>query len=163
MIDSAAISNPTGGRTGGIYIPPFKLARSRAAAASKSAEEQDENHPAHPTQQKASWEALRKSLNGLINKVNVSNIKNIIPELFQENLIRGRGLFARAIMKAQLASPGFTHIYSALIAVINTKLPENGELIVKRVVYGFKRAYKRRDKVRQRDLPPHTLLQTSFF
>eukprot|EP01042_Synura_sphagnicola_P004440 gene4440-5623_t len=50
-------------------------------------------------------------------------------------------------MKAQLASPGFTHIYAALIAVINTKLPENGELIVKRVIYGFKRAYKRRDKI----------------
>jgi len=63
--------------------------------------------------QRMTWEALRKSINGLINKVNVSNIKNIIPELFQENLVRGRGLFVRAIMKAQMASPGFTHIYSA--------------------------------------------------
>ena len=59
------------------------------------------------------WEALRKSLNGLINKVNVANIANIVPELFQENLVRGRGLFVRAIMKAQMASPGFTHIYAA--------------------------------------------------
>ena len=97
--------------------------------------------------QKQSWEALRKSINGLINKVNVANIKHIVPELFEENLVRGRGLFARAIMKAQLASPGFTHIYCALIAVINTKLPENGELILKRVIHSFKRAYKRRDKI----------------
>lgn len=37
----------------------------------------------------------------------------IIPELFQENLVRGRGLFVRAVMKAQMASPGFTHIYAA--------------------------------------------------
>ncbi|KAH8050450.1 hypothetical protein JL722_11421 [Aureococcus anophagefferens] len=36
-------------------------------------------------------------------------------------------------MKAQLASPGFTHIYAALAAVLNTKLPENGELLLKRV------------------------------
>ncbi len=128
-----------GGRTGGVYIPPFKLAQLK-----KNQEHADD--PASADNQKLSWEALRKSINGLINKVNVSNIKNIIPELFQENLIRGRGLFARAIMKAQLASPGFTHIYSALIAVINTKLPENGELILKRVIYGFKRAIKRRDK-----------------
>ena len=126
------------GRTGGVYIPPFKLAQLRKALVSDKTSLES---------QKASWEALRKSLNGLINKVNVSNIKNIVPELFQENLIRGRGLFVRAIMKAQLASPGFTHIYSALVAVINTKLPENGELLLKRVIYSFKRAYKRRDKI----------------
>jgi pre-mRNA-splicing factor CWC22 len=129
---------PNSGRTGGIYIPPFKLALMNINQSKIGLSEND---------QKLSWEALRKSINGLINKVNVSNIKHIIPELFNENLIRGRGLLARSIMKAQLASPGFTHVYSALVAVINTKLPENGELILARVIYGFKRAYKRRDKI----------------
>ena len=127
------------GRTGGVYIPPFKLAQMREMLERTTTSDEEK--------QKLSWEALRKSINGLINKVNVNNIKNIVPELFQENLIRGRGLFARAIMKAQLASPGFTHIYAALIAIISTKLPENGELILKRVIVGFKRAYKRRDKL----------------
>ncbi|GLE00359.1 hypothetical protein PINS_up009116 [Pythium insidiosum] len=103
--------------------------------------------PSSEEYQRQTWEALRKSINGLINKVNVSNISNIIPELFQENLVRGRGLLARSIMKAQLSSPGFTHIYAALLAVINTKLPECGELIVKRVVFRFRRAFKRNDKV----------------
>ena len=46
------------------------------------------------------WEILRKSINGIVNKVNVENISNIIMELFNENLIRGRGLLARAVMKA---------------------------------------------------------------
>lgn len=128
------------GRTGGVYIPPFKLAQMQKELAAQ-------NEANDREKQKLSWEALRKSINGLINKVNVSNIKNIVTELFEENLVRGRGLFARAIMKAQLASPGFTHIYTALIAIINTKLPENGELILKRVIYSFKRAYKRRDKI----------------
>ncbi|MCD7472371.1 pre-mRNA-splicing factor cwc22 [Datura stramonium] len=41
--------------------------------------------------QKKSWIALRKSINGLLNKINKSNIQHIIPELFGENLIRGRG------------------------------------------------------------------------
>ena len=36
------------------------------------------------------WTALKKSINGLINKVNVSNIKSIVAELFAENLVRGR-------------------------------------------------------------------------
>lgn len=40
--------------------------------------------------QRMSWEALKKSINGLINKVNVSNIVNIIQELLQENIVRGR-------------------------------------------------------------------------
>lgn len=80
-------------------------------------------------------------------QVNTTNIKMIAPELFQLNLVRGRGLFARAVMKAQLASPGFTPVFAALVAVVNTKLPENGELILKRVIVAFRRAYKRRDKV----------------
>ena len=77
----------------------------------------------------------------------VANIKNLVPELFQENIVRGRGLLCRSIMKAQMASPGFTHVYAGLIAVINTKLPENGQLLLKRVIVQFRRSYCRRDKV----------------
>ena len=33
------------------------------------------------------WENLRKSINGIVNKVNVSNIQNIIIELFNENIM----------------------------------------------------------------------------
>ena len=36
--------------------------------------------------QRMTWDALRKSLNGLINKVNVKNIKEILPEIFSEVL-----------------------------------------------------------------------------
>ncbi|CAE7940355.1 cwc22, partial [Symbiodinium sp. KB8] len=78
--------------------------------------------------------------------VNTTNMANIIPELFEENLVRGRGLLARAIMKAQMSSPGFTHVYAALVAVVNTKMPENGELILKRIILQFRRAYRRNDK-----------------
>lgn len=87
-----------------------------------------------PEFQKFTWEELKKSINGIINKVNVSNISNIILELFNENLIRGKGLLARSILKSQMASPNFTHVYAALIAVLNTKLPELGELIIHRVL-----------------------------
>mgnify|MGYP001467420444 CR=1 FL=1 len=37
--------------------------------------------------QRLTWEALKKSINGLVNKVAVSNIQYIIPEVFGENLI----------------------------------------------------------------------------
>ena len=36
-----------------------------------------------------SWEALRKAINGLVNKVNVSNLKGIVLELFGQNIIPG--------------------------------------------------------------------------
>jgi pre-mRNA-splicing factor CWC22 len=92
------------------------------------------------------WEALKKSINGLVNKVNTSNIKHIVPELFGENLIRGRGLYCRSIMKAQAASLPFTPIYAAMTAIVNTKLPQVGELLLNRLVVQFRKAFKRNDK-----------------
>jgi len=93
------------------------------------------------------WEMLRKSINGIINKVNVSNIHNVVLELFNENLLRGKGLLAKSIMKAQAASQSFTHIYAALVAIINTKLPAVMEILIHRVLLQFQRAYKRNNKI----------------
>ncbi|XP_062171603.1 uncharacterized protein LOC133877353 [Alnus glutinosa] len=124
------------GKSGGVYIPPFKLARMMQEVEDKSSIEY----------QRLTWDALRKSINGLVNKVNGANIKNIIPELFSENLIRGRGLFCRSCMKSQMASPGFTDVFAALVAVVNTKFPEVGDLLLRRIILQLKRAYKRNDK-----------------
>ncbi|KAG6682846.1 hypothetical protein I3843_13G143300 [Carya illinoinensis] len=124
------------GKSGGIYIPPFKLARMMKEVEDKSSVEY----------QRLTWDALRKSINGLVNKVNAANIKNIIPELFSENLIRGRGLFCRSCMKSQMSSPGFTDVFAALVAVVNTKFPEVGDLLLRRIILQLKRAYKRNDK-----------------
>jgi pre-mRNA-splicing factor CWC22 len=93
------------------------------------------------------WEVLRKSINGIVNKVNVSNISNIVMELFNENLMRGRGLLVRAIMKAQMASPTFTHVYAALVAAINTKLPDVARLLIHRVISQFQKAFRRNNKL----------------
>jgi pre-mRNA-splicing factor CWC22 len=72
--------------------------------------------------QRIAWEALKKSMHGLINKVNVSNIQEVVLQLFKENIVRGRGLFARSCIDAQSQSPTFTHVYAALVAIINTKV-----------------------------------------
>lgn len=136
---------PDMGRSGGVYVPPFKLARMMREVQDKSSE----------PYQRMSWDALRKSINGLVNKVNATNIKNIIPELFAENLIRGRGLFCRSCMKSQMASPGFTDVFAALVAVVNTKFPDVGKLLLNRIVLQLKRAYKRNDK-------PQLLAATKF-
>jgi pre-mRNA-splicing factor CWC22 len=78
---------------GNVYMPPYKM----RAMLEKLKQESQETE-AH---QKYMWESLRKSLNGIVNKVNVSNISNIVMELFNENLMRGKGLLIKSIMKAQ--------------------------------------------------------------
>uniref|UniRef100_A0A672FIJ1 Pre-mRNA-splicing factor CWC22 homolog n=1 Tax=Salarias fasciatus TaxID=181472 RepID=A0A672FIJ1_SALFA len=120
-------------RTGGAYIPPAKLRMMQQQITDKSS----------LAYQRMSWEALKKSINGLINKVNVSNIVNIIQELLQENIVRGRGLLARSVLQAQAASPIFTHVYAAVVAIINSKFPQIGELILKRLILAFRRSYRR--------------------
>jgi len=118
------------------HIPPAKL---------RMMQEQitDKNSLAY---QRMSWEALKKSINGLINKVNISNIGIIIQELLQENIVRGRGLLSRSVLQAQSASPIFTHVYAALVAIINSKFPQIGELILKRLILNFRKGYRRNDK-----------------
>ncbi|KAH7103864.1 MIF4G-domain-containing protein [Auriculariales sp. MPI-PUGE-AT-0066] len=125
-------------RSGGVYMPPARLRALQAAAA------QDKSSTEY---QRLSWDALRKSITGIVNRVNISNIKNVVPELFAENLVRGRGLFARSIMKAQAASLPFTPVFAALVAIINTKLPQVGELVLIRLVSQFRRSFKRNDKI----------------
>lgn len=125
-------------KSGGVYMPPARLRALQAQAA------QDKSSPEY---QRLSWDALRKSITGIVNRVNITNIKDVVPELFSENLIRGRGLFARSIMKAQAASLPFTSVFAALVAIVNTKLPQVGELLLARLVSQFRRAFKRNDKV----------------
>lgn len=127
-----------GSRSGGVYMPPARLRALQAAAS---------NDKASAEYQRLSWDALRKSITGIVNRVNITNIKQVVPELFAENLIRGKGLFARSIMKAQAASLPFTPVFAALVAVINSKLPQVGELLLTRLISQFRRSYKRNDKV----------------
>ena len=123
-------------RSGGAYIPPHRLRALQAQITDKESNEY----------QRMAWMALKKSINGLVNKVNVGNIKHIVPELFSENLVRGRGLFCQSLLKAQASSLPFTPVYACLVAITNTKLPQVGELLVKRLIMRFRKAFKRSDK-----------------
>jgi pre-mRNA-splicing factor CWC22 len=125
-------------KTGGAYIPPAKLRLMQEQITDKSSEQF----------QRLAWEALKKSINGLINKVNSPNIGIIVRELFSENIVRGRGLLCLSVMQAQTASPTFTHVYAALGSIVNSKFPNIGELLLKRLIVNFKRGYKRNDKIR---------------
>lgn len=140
FMEAYNLANMQTTKSGGVYIPPHRL-RAFQENLQKTANESPE------TTQRFKWELLKKSIVGIINKVNASNIEHIILELFNENILRAKGVLATAIIKAQMASPTYTPIYSALTGVINTKLPEIGSLIIRRVILQFRRSYQRNDRI----------------
>lgn len=99
-------------KTGGAYIPPARLRMMQAQITDKSS----------AAYQRLAWEALKKSIHGHINKVNTGNLATVIRELLKENLVRGCGLLCRSIIQAQAASPTFTRVFAALVAVINSRV-----------------------------------------
>ncbi|KAK6046762.1 MIF4G domain protein [Cooperia oncophora] len=120
-------------RTGGAYIPPAKLRMMQDQIKDKSSEQY----------QRMNWERLKKKIHGLVNKVNTGNLVQVVRGLLQENVIRGKGLLVRSIMQAQAFSPVFSHVYAAFVAVINSKFPHIGELLLRRLIVQFKRIVRR--------------------
>ena len=138
MEETSLPKNPL--KVGEKYIPPFKMNKIIA-------EIRDKNDTKSEEYQKIMWDLLSKSINGIINKVNISNIQNIIYELFNENLLRGQGLLIKCIIRGQLTSSNYTPIYAALICVLNSKLPFIGNLYIRRYIALFKKAYKESNKI----------------
>ena len=138
---------------GGVYVPPHKARALAAASASSSPT--DSSSPSSPAFQQQRWDELRRSLHGLVNRLTASNLTELLPLFFNHNLIRGRGLLVKSLMKAQLLSTAYTPAYAALTAILNTKLPELGALLVTRLLVIFRRAYTRNDK--------HTMSSTLLF
>ena len=133
----------------GLYIPPRKrkLLEQARKESQRNNPDEKENDPASASIQRQKWEDMKKEINGTINRLNTSTIKPLLASLFEtSNLIRGRGILTRTLIKAATTSPSFAHVYAAFIAVINTKLPEIGELLVTRSILAFRRFYRRKEK-----------------
>ena len=125
-------------KSGGVYMPPARLRALQAQVG------QDKTSPEY---QHLLWDVLRKSITRIVNRVNMMNIKHVMPELFSENLIRWRGLFAWSMMKVQAASLPYMPVFAALVSIINMKLPQVGELVLHRLISQFRKSFKRNDKV----------------
>lgn len=82
-------------------------------------------------------------------KYEIKALHALLPERSLKLIYFSRGLLSRSILQAQSASPIFTHVYAALVAIINSKFPNIGELILKRLILNFRKGYRRNDKVRK--------------
>lgn len=144
----------------GVYIPPFRRQHmeenenskkesitSRMPEDGQLVDAQNTESTPSVEEQRQAWENLKRSINGTINRLNTDTIKPLIHSLFQNaNLIRGKGLLVKALLRAAITSPTYAHVYTALLAVINTKLPEIGELVLVRSIITFRRSFRRREK-----------------
>ena len=129
------------GGGGSVYVPPAK--RKQLMEAAEAQEEAVESSQ----KQRDTWQEDRRVVLGTINRLNTSTIKPLIHDLFSKvNLIRLRGVLTKSILQAAVSSPRYSNVYAALVAVINTKLPEVGELVVKRTILAFRRHYRRKEK-----------------
>lgn len=126
---SSSKSKPQYKRPVGPYVPPAKRVKS---------EKFDVGSEDH---QRLDWDEHKKKINGLINRANYSNVTVIIKELFKCNLVRYKGIFASALLKAQETSPKYTEVYAAILAVINSRIKTIGALVVNRLILQFRLAF----------------------
>ncbi|GAU31497.1 hypothetical protein TSUD_332720 [Trifolium subterraneum] len=134
--DSCGISPSKSVHNHNLYLPPFKSDKPIKKVQDKTS----------PEYQRLTWDSLRNRITRIINKVTPTNLEDIIREFFDVNLIRGRGIFCRSVLTLQMSYPEISDVLSALVAVVNSLFSDVGQLFVRRIVWQFKRAYKRNDK-----------------
>ena len=96
--------------------------------------------------QRTKWIETKKNIKQLLQQLTPSNIKQTVLQLFQINLLRYQGLFIREIMKQQIRITTNAELYGSLISIINSKIPEIGELLINRLVLQFKKNYLQNNK-----------------
>ncbi|CBH18085.1 hypothetical protein, conserved [Trypanosoma brucei gambiense DAL972] len=120
------------------YIPPH---RKRAS----EVESGNSKGPGDETVQHEAWRALGRSITGIVNRVSGENVELSATELFRENIIRGRGLLCRSLMRAQLVNPDITNVLAALVSRVNKEVSTVGALLCKRLVVQWRRLHRRKD------------------
>jgi pre-mRNA-splicing factor CWC22 len=117
-----------------LYLPPFKVSALQLSAVSRE------------DRQRLAWERLRKRIHGVVNRANVSNAADCVLELLRLNLVRGLGLLCRSLLRAQVVSQNFSSVYAAMVAAVNARLPELGEVLLARLISQLKRGMDESDR-----------------
>lgn len=120
----------------GAYIPPARRVKN---------EKFDDGSE---DQQRFLWDENKKKITGLINRANACNLTVIVKELFKCNLIRYKGLFTSALIKAQEVSSAFTDVYAALLAIVNSRIRSIGVLVINRIILNYRQAFLNNSKAK---------------
>lgn len=123
-------------RSVGTYVPPAKRVKSEKFDVGSE------------DYQRCQWNENKKKITGLINRANISNVTIIVKELFKCNLIRYKGLFVSALLKAQETSSVYTDIYAALLAIINSRIKTIGLLLTNRLILQYRSSFISNNKAK---------------
>lgn len=102
--------------------------------------------PGSEEAQRDAWTNMVKKVHGAINRVTVETVDVACKALFRVNLVRARGVFCKTVLRAQFGSPGLSDVFAAVIAVVNSRLPEIVALFIARLVAQLKEAYEAQDR-----------------
>jgi len=70
-----------------------------------------------------SWKLSQRSISNLIKQLNSEDkAREIKRKIVRINIMRGKGIFCRSIMEAQLASTDKTNLYALFISLINIEV-----------------------------------------
>ncbi|KAG8347799.1 MA3 domain [Trypanosoma vivax] len=125
------------------YVPPHRKRQDKENGG--SADNGNGSRDTDEGWQREAWQALSHSITGIINRVSADNVQHSATELFRENIIRGRGLLCRSLMRAQSADPDLTNVFAALVSCVNKELSVIGLLLSKRLVVQWRRLRRRKD------------------
>eukprot|EP00758_Cryptobia_borreli_P001235 Tbor_TRINITY_DN2055_c0_g1::TRINITY_DN2055_c0_g1_i1::g.12126::m.12126/K13100/CWC22; pre-mRNA-splicing factor CWC22 len=131
------------------YVPPFKRATveggngKRVAIGFSPSESAPE--PSDTTLQRKEWNALSRRIIGAVNRASPSNFTDCAASILRRNIIRGKGIYCKAVMRMQEENPQLSEVFCALTSVINRHFPEVGALLVKRLVIQWRRYYRRKN------------------
>ncbi|CAH6719282.1 pre-mRNA-splicing factor Cwc22p [[Candida] jaroonii] len=87
------------------------------------------------------WIRLKQSVYLLIDNLNGDNLGEICCELLKLNLFRGKGIVVRKLIYNQQKYYQNTGIYANLISLLNSQIPEIGEIISNKLIINFKNEY----------------------
>lgn len=90
---------------------------------------------------------MKKSINGVVNRLNADNVSYCAKALLRVNLVRARGVLVKTLLRSQLASPDLSSVFACLVAVIGSRLPQVTELLVARLIAQWRAAYANQDRV----------------
>ncbi|KAJ9099644.1 hypothetical protein QFC19_005883 [Naganishia cerealis] len=97
--------------------------------------------------QRTEWKNLKASVDKIVEALTRNNIKESAIKLFNLNIYRGQGYIVRSFMKSQLTrDKQHTKVLASLAAVINSKFPEVGQILISRLVVLFRKSFVNNDK-----------------
>lgn len=97
--------------------------------------------------QRLDWVRTKRSISQLLELCDEPNVRETSIAIFQSvNLFHFKGVLVRRLMKIQRQRRHLSAVYASLVAVLNSKLPEIGELLIDRLILQFRRAFRNNNK-----------------